>query len=113
MYGEERMVFTMEELEMGVDILTLVDDDGNEHEFEVADTLEQDGKRYMALVPIFDGAEDLLHDDGELVVLQVVDKDGEEFLEAIADEAEFDKIAEIFMNNLQDDYDFVDADEEE
>ena len=51
-----------EEQEAG--IITLVDDEGVEHEFEVADVLELDGSEYIALIPA-DYEEDE-GDDGEL-----------------------------------------------
>ncbi len=94
-----------EEMEFGPDILTLVDEEGTEHAFEVVDSLEQGDQRYVALVPVLD-EEDALEDSGELVVLKSVEVDGEEFLEAIEDEAEFDEIAAIFMERLQDEFDF-------
>ena len=50
--------------------------------------------------------------DGELVILKSVFDGDEEFLEAIEDEAEFDEIAAIFMERLQDDYEFTGGDEE-
>ncbi|MFQ9871552.1 MAG: DUF1292 domain-containing protein [Oscillospiraceae bacterium] len=59
----------------------------------------------MALIPVFDDAEELLEDDGELVILKVVQEDEEEFLEAIEDEEEFNRVSAIFMERLQDDYD--------
>ena len=40
-----------EEMEFGPDLMTLLDEEGNEHEFEVADTLEDNDERYMALIP--------------------------------------------------------------
>ena len=46
-------------MDYGADILTLVDDDGVEHQFEVADTMDYEDHQYMALVPVFDEAEDL------------------------------------------------------
>ena len=95
------------ELEFGADILTLVDEDGVEHQFEVADTMEEGGKRYMALVPVFDDAEEMLEDSGELVVLEVVEHDGENFLEPIEDEALFNKIAGLFMDRLEEEFDFI------
>lgn len=94
-----------EEMEFGPDLMTLLDEEGNEHEFEVADTLEDNDERYMALIPVFDDAEELLEDDGELVILKVVQEDEEEFLEAIEDEEEFNHVSAIFMERLQDDYD--------
>ena len=76
--------------EFGNDILTLEDDDGVEHTFEVLDAI----------------------DSGELVILKVVTVDGQEFLETIEDEDEMDEIADIFMERLEEDYDVVSDDEE-
>ena len=44
----------------------------------------------------------------ELVVLKVVAEGAQEFLEAIEDEAEFDRISGLFMERLGDEYDFED-----
>ena len=100
----------MKEHEFGADILTLLDEDGVEHEFEVADTMDLDGVEYMALIPVL-SPEEALEDSGELIVLKVVMEDGEEFLEPIMDELEFNRIADIFMNRLEGEYDFIDEDE--
>lgn len=94
------------DLDFGAEILTLVDDEGVEHEFELVDSEEIDDVRYVALVPVFDDGADLLDDSGELVVLRVVEEDGEEFLEAIEDEEEFDRIGEFFMERLADTFEF-------
>jgi uncharacterized protein YrzB (UPF0473 family) len=96
------------EPELGSEILTIVDEAGEEHEFELVDTEEIDGVRYVALVPVFDEAEELLDDSGELVVLKATVEDGEEFLDAIEDEDEFDRISEFFMERLKDVFDFED-----
>lgn len=98
-----------EELECGPDILTLEDEDGVEHEFEVLDTYEDDGGRYLAVVPV-EEPDELAEDDGELVILKVEQDEGEEFLAAIEDEAEFDKISAIFMERLEEYYDFTEED---
>lgn len=97
-----------QDLEYGAEILTLLDDDGVEHEFELVDSEEVDGVRYVALVPVFDDSEELLEDSGELVVLRALEEKGEEFLEAIEDEEEFDRMAEFFMERLSDVFDFED-----
>lgn len=94
-----------EEMEYGPDILTLQDEDGVDHEFEVLDTYEQDDSRYLALVPVEEDA--LEEDDGELVILKVEGEDEDEFLVAIEDEVEFDKISAIFMERLEEYYDFT------
>ena len=102
---------TPEEEGFGNDILTLVDEDGTEHEFEVVDSLVTDDNEYFALIPTETG-ENHSSDDGELVILKVVEDNGEEFLEPIEDDDEFEEISEIFMDRLEEYYDF-DAGEEE
>ena len=94
------------EMEFGPDILTLQDDEGVDHDFEVLDTYEEEDDRYMALVPVED-EEALESDDGELVILKIQAEGDEEFLVAIEDEAEFDKISAIFMERLEEYYDFT------
>ncbi|MEM1485082.1 DUF1292 domain-containing protein [Oscillospiraceae bacterium PP1C4] len=96
----------------GADLLTLVDDEGQEHEFQIVDTLELNDQNYIALVANYDDADEELQDDGELVILKSILDGDEEFLEAIEDEAEFDEVAAIFMERLEDSFDFTDGDEE-
>lgn len=94
--------------EFGNDILTLEDDDGVEHIFEVLDAIDNGENRYMALSPVYDDPQQTLEDSGELVILKVITVDGEEFLETIEDEDEMDEIADIFMERLEEDYDVID-----
>ena len=93
------------------DIVTVVDDDGKEHEFEVLDRIEaDDDKKYIAMIPVFEGGEDVLDDSGELIILRVVEENGETYLEPIEDEDEFDEIGKIFEDRLSEMFEF---DEEE
>lgn len=94
----------------GNDILTLVDDDGTEREFELIDRVVTENNEYFALIPT-ETADNLSDDDGQLVILKVVEDNGEEFLEPIEDDEEFDEISEIFMDRLEEYYDF-ESDEE-
>ena len=102
-----------EEMELGSDLLTLVDEEGVEHTFEMADNAELDGQNYVALVPVFDAPEELLEDSGELVILRVPQENGEEFLDAIEDEEEFNRVGDFFMQRLSDLYDFEEPDEKD
>ena len=95
----------------GNDILTLVDDDGTEREFELIDRVVTENNEYFALIPT-ETADNLSDDDGQLFILKVVEDNGEEFLEPIEDDEEFDEISEIFMDRLEEYYDF-ESDEEE
>jgi uncharacterized protein YrzB (UPF0473 family) len=98
-------------MDTGADLMTLVDEEGIEHQFEVADSAELDGKNYVALIPVFDDPEEMLEDSGELVILRVEEEDGEEVLDIIEDEAEFDKVGDFFMERLKDTFDFAEDDE--
>lgn len=89
-------------------IITLVDDDGIEHEFEMIDQLEVGVDTYIALVECYEDDADVdLEDPGELVILKVVAEGVEEYLEAIEDEDEFDRISAMFMERLSGEFDFV------
>ena len=97
----------------GPDILTVIDDDGQEQQFEVLDRIEtDDDQRYVAIVPYYDDAAEMLQSDGELIILRVVESDEENVLEPIEDEDEFNEIASIFEERLSEFYDFEDDEEE-
>lgn len=99
--------------EYGNDIVTVVDDDGNEHEFEVLDRIEtDDDKKYIALLPVFEKESDLLDDSGELIILHVIEENGETVLEPIEDEDEFDEIGKIFEERLAEFFEFEEDPEE-
>ncbi len=75
------------------EFFTLTDEDGNESQFELIGSCELDGKTYMALVPV--GEEE------EYVILRSeIDENGEESLVTIDDDDEFDRVADIFDDEL-------------
>lgn len=100
--------------EYGNDIVTVVDDDGNEHEFEVLDRIEtDDDKKYVAMVPVYESEEEMLEDSGELIILRVLEEEGETVLEPIEDEDEFDEIGAIFEDRLSEIFEFDEEETEE
>lgn len=110
--GTETEDIMADETEFGPDIFTLVDEDGVEHEFELLDAVElEDGRRYIALYPIFENPEELVESDGELVILREDSTDGEDAFVHIEDEDEFNNLAGIFMERLSDEFDFLDDDD--
>lgn len=90
--------------EYGADLVTVLDDEGNEHQFEILDAIETDDGRYVALLPVYDSADESLNDDGELIILEVAEEDGEDLLVPIEDDTIFDDIADIFEERLSDLY---------
>ena len=96
------------------DIVTVVDDDGVEHEFEVLDRIEtDDDKKYIAMIPVFTEEEDLLEDSGELIVLRVTENDDETILEPIEDEDEFNEIGRLFKERLSEMFEFEEDEEDD
>jgi uncharacterized protein YrzB (UPF0473 family) len=88
------------------DIITLTDEEGEEHVFELVDTLEKGEDTYVALMTCTENPEDMLDEDLNLVIMKIIEEDGEEILEAIEDDDEFDEISEIFIDRLSDLYEF-------
>ena len=100
---------TTKEEEIETNLITLVDDEGNEHEFEFLDSIEmENGGRYVALVPTFSDPEAALQDSAELVILEVVEENGEEFLDPIQDEETFNEVSAVFVERLSEEYDIED-----
>lgn len=100
------------EQEYNPDLITVQDDDGNEIVFEELDRIETDQGRYVAMLPTYDTEEEMLESDNELIILRVLEEGEETFLAPIEDDEEFDEVAEIFEERLQDlfEIDVVEAD---
>ncbi len=93
--------------EFNPDIVSVVDENGVQHTFEELDRIETEEGRFVALLPIYQDAEEILDDDGELIILSVVeDGDGEIYLEPIEDDELFDKIGRTFEERLADIFEF-------
>lgn len=76
------------------EIYTLTDDEGNELNFALLGSLEHEGTVYKALVPVDENGEET---SDEYVILKLsVDEDGEDILETIEDDEEWENIADIF-----------------
>ena len=96
------------------ELFTLVDEDGNEKLFEQIDTLEENGKVYFALVPHIEDPNELLNGEVELVVLVAgTDEDGNDILEPVESDEEYERIAQIFIDRLDEEYDEDEIDDEE
>ena len=90
----------------GDDIITIVDDDGQEFALEVLDEMTYNGETYVAFLPA-----DMKEDDpdyGIIILRSVEDEKGEEVFESIDDEEQLQDVYEHFMVLL-----FDDEDEEE
>ena len=84
----------LEDEQFEVNLVTLIDEDGTERDFEVLEIIEVDGKEYAVIAPP-EGDED--EDEALIFRLEVDPKTKEETLRNIEDDDEWDKEAEVYM----------------
>ena len=82
--------------EYGPDIITLSDEDGVESEYEVLDSLDYDGRRFVALLP----TEISLSGEDELFILEVKDEDGEDVLVTLEDEELYNELFDLVSQRI-------------
>lgn len=100
--------------EFAPDLLSLLDEEGNEFNFEILDRLEDNGIEYIALLPIFDSPEQMLEENSEFVIMKTEEVDGEELLAPISDEdPEFERLAELFEKRIEEMLEKEDEDDED
>lgn len=88
--------------EYAPDLISLLDEDGNEFNFEILDKFEENGVEYSALLPIYDNPEEMLSENSEFVIMKTEEVDGEEMFAAIGDEdPDFDRLAELFEKRIE------------
>lgn len=92
------------EYEYEADLITLVDDEGQEHEFEVLDTLETDEGVFMALVPTRQNPEEVAEEAETYYIFEVIEEDGEEQLQEVEDDELLDRLADTFEARFNEAY---------
>ena len=99
----------------GPDFITVTDEEGNDFELEMVDSLEHNGTTYYAMFPAVEEDEatgqpkDVAADDEEygLVIMKAIQENGEELLSTLDSDEELDQVYELFMERF-----FQDEDEE-
>lgn len=90
-------------------IMSLTDEGGTEYTFEVLDEIDLEDEHYLALLPQYDQPQDMLESDGELVILKVIVDGDEEYYDEIDDDNEYEEVASIFTDRLQDMFEIDDV----
>jgi len=83
-------------------IIVLNDEDGNEVEFEYLDAITCDDKEYIILLPVEE------QESGEVVIFRVEGEGEDETYVGLEDEAEAEKVFNLFKEKAKDDFDFAD-----
>jgi len=92
----------------GPDFITVTDEDGNDFELELVDTLEDRGITYYAMFPAVEEDEatgepkDVDADDEEygLVIMKAIEENGEELLSTLDSDEELERVYELFMERF-------------
>lgn len=92
-----------EELETG--ILTFVDEDGKDVQFEILDVVTLEEKEYLVVLPVDEDSEE--KEEAGVLVLEIKQEDGEEVYDTVTDEEEAERVFNLF----QEQYDIDDEDE--
>ena len=79
---------------MPTDIVTLIDDEGIEREFEVLDFIENSQGRFYALMPNFELS------DETYFIFEVIEENGEEQLVEVDDDILLDNLSKEFERRL-------------
>lgn len=87
------------------DIVVLVDEEGNEHDFALVDRFEVNLKEYAILVPVIyaddeDESGEIDSDDSAYIFRIMLEED-EETLVEVEDEAEWDEVAAIWESRME------------
>lgn len=86
------------------DIISVNDEDGNEILFELLERYETDDDVYVAITRYYETDEEIVEGDYEVIILKVVNDDGEEYLAEIENEMEFEQISDILMAKVEEKY---------
>ena len=92
----------------GPDFISVTDENGNEFELELVDSLEHNGVTYYAMFPAVAENEetgepvDVDADDEEygLVIMKVIEENGEELLSTPDSDEELDEVYQLFMERF-------------
>ena len=85
--------------EFGPEFISITDEDGNEFELEYVETIEYQGQVYMAFFPADTGVAEN-EEEGGLIILKVIEVDGEEQLSTLDSEEELEAVYDQFMEAL-------------
>lgn len=110
--SEENTLQDMQDENYEADILTLEDEAGVEHTFEVVDAADVKGERYLAVVPYHADPAEELEEEAELLIMKVSEENGEEVLDLLEDENELYEVGRVFLERLKDVFE-IDVEDEE
>lgn len=86
--------------DFGGDFITIADEEGNEFELEILDVMDVDGVTYTVFVPADIDEMDVNDPDYGLIFLRNREENGEEFFDSIDDDAELERVYDLYNQLL-------------
>ncbi len=76
--------------------------------FELLDAMEYGDEKYYALTPYYENGDEALEDSGDVVILKAeYDENNDEILASIEDDDEYEKIGQMFMERIDEMFEFL------
>ena len=82
----------------GSDYITISDDDGNEYELEVLNTLEYNGCSYLAVIPATSSLDDA--SAPQVIIIKSVEENGESILYTVDNEDELNAVNDLLIDSI-------------
>ena len=95
--------------EFAADLITLVDDEGTEHEFEILDIINNDEGCFYALLPNFESPDESLDFSGTYFIFEEIEENREKLLTEVDDNELLDRLANIFESRFEEIYEDDDS----
>ena len=95
-------------------VLTFTDEEGNDVKFEILDVVAMDEKEYLVVLPV-EGMDLEDEEEGNVLILEIKQEDGEEVYDTVADDEEAEKVFKKFQeqNDILDDEEIDEEETEE
>jgi uncharacterized protein YrzB (UPF0473 family) len=87
--------------DFGGDIITISDEDGNEFDLELLDTIEFEGQTYSVFVPADIENMDVNDPDYGLIFLKNREENGEELFDSVDDDDELDRVYDYYQQLME------------
>jgi len=93
----------MENLEeMESNIIQTKDENGEVQNFELVDVFQVEDKDYAALIKVNEDGSPLKDEEEELILMRLIEEDDNYTFEEIESDAEFNKVVDVFENEIDD-----------
>lgn len=84
------------------EVLILIDDEGQEHSFELIAELEMEGNNYVVVAPIEEEFDEEDEEEVEITILRATyDEEGNMYLADIDDDEEWEKVADAWQELME------------